>query len=202
LVLPLRPEISDQLRRTLGGFSELNKTWSTSRSTNTFTRLKSDNSEWYFYHDEYTKKRKEWDEIPYEEIAKKIKKGEPDWVIADMGCGENLLSKEIQNQVHAFDYVALEGENVTACDMSNVPMDDQQVNAVVFSLSLMGSNHLDYLKEGFRILKPYGMLFICEPKKKAESRLDKIKEEIEDIGFKIIEVKPSSQFIYIDAVKI
>jgi superfamily II DNA or RNA helicase len=202
LILPLRPEISDQLRRTLGGFSELNKTWSTSRSTNTFTRLKSDNSEWYFYHDEYTKKRKEWDEIPYEEIAKKIKKGEPDWVIADMGCGENLLSKEIQNQVHAFDYVALEGENVTACDMSNVPMDDQQVNAVVFSLSLMGSNHLDYLKEGFRILKPYGMLFICEPKKKAESRLDKIKEEIEDIGFKIIEVKPSSQFIYIDAVKI
>tara|TARA_B110000977_G_C10695313_1_gene345134 strand:+ start:162 stop:302 length:141 start_codon:yes stop_codon:yes gene_type:complete len=46
------------------------------------------------------------------------------------------------------------------------------------------------------------MLFICEPKKKAESRLDKIKEEIEDIGFKIVGVKPSSHFMYIDAVKI
>ena len=202
LILPLRPEIAEHFRRSLGSFSELNKTWSTSMSHNTFKRLRKDDSEWYFYHDEYSKKRKEWDEIPYEEIAKKIAKGDPDWVIADMGCGENLLSKEIQNQVHAFDYVALEGENVTACDMSNVPMDDQQVNAVVFSLSLMGYNHLDYLKEGYRILKPYGMLFICEPKKKAESRLEKIKKEIEDIGFKIVEVKPSSKFIYIDAVKI
>ena len=119
-----------------------------------------------------------------------------------MGCGENLLSKEIENKVHSFDYVACEGEDVTACDMSNVPMDDQQVNAVVFSLSLMGSNNVDYLKEGFRILKPYGMLFICEPKKKAENRLEKLKKEIEDIGFRIVEVKPSSQFMYINAVKI
>ena len=201
LVLPLRPEISETLRRTLGAFSELNKTWSTSRSDNTFKRLKSNNSEWYYYHDEYAKKRKEWDEIPYEEIAKKIKE-RPDWIIADMGCGENLLSKEINNKVHAFDYVAKEGEDVIACDMSNVPLNDQEVDAVVFSLSLMGSNHIDYLKEGSRILKPYGSLFICEPKKKAEARMGNLKKEIEDCGFKIIDIKPSSQFIYFNAVKL
>ena len=201
LTLPLRPEISESLRRSLGGFSELNKAWSTSRSDNTFKRLKSNYSEWYYYHDEYTKKRKEWDEIPYEEIAKKIKE-RPDWIIADMGCGENLLSKEIKNKVHAFDYVAKEGENVIACDMSKVPLNDQEVDAVVFYLSLIGSNHIDYLKEGFRILKPYGSLFICEPKKKAENRMEKFKTEIEDCGFKIIEIKPSSQFIYFNAVKI
>ena len=201
LILPLRPEISQQLRRSLGGFSELNKTWSTSRSDNTFKRLLDNDSEWYYYHDEYAKKRKEWDEIPYEEIAKKIKE-RPDWVIADMGCGENLLSKEIINKVHAFDYIAKEGEDVIPCDISSVPLDDQKVDAVVFSLSLMGSNHVDYLKEGFRILKPYGSLFICEPKKKAESRIESLKKEIENCGFKIIDVKPSSQFIYINAVKI
>jgi superfamily II DNA or RNA helicase len=201
LILPLRPEISEQLRRSLGVFSELNKTWSTSRSDNTFKRLLNNDSEWYYYHDEYAKKRKEWDEIPYEEIAKKIKE-RPDWVIADMGCGENLLSKEITNKVHAFDYIAKEGEDVIQCDISRVPLDDQKVDAVVFSLSLMGSNHVDYIKEGFRILKPYGSLFICEPKKKAESRMESLKNEIEDCGFKIIDVKPSSQFIYINAVKI
>ena len=200
LTLPLRPEISETLRRTLGAFSELNKTWSTSRSDNTFKRLKSNNSEWYYYHDEYAKKRKEWDEIPYEEIAKKIKE-RPDWVVADMGCGENLLSKEIKNKVHAFDYVAKEGEDVIACDMSNVPLNDQEVDAVVFSLSLMGSNHVDYLKEGYRILKPYGSLFICEPKKKVEARMENLKKEIEGCGFKIIDIKPSSQFIYFNAVK-
>jgi len=44
-------------------------------------------------------------------------KGRPDWIIADMGCGENLLSKEIENKVYAFDYVALEGEDVVECDI-------------------------------------------------------------------------------------
>ena len=86
--------------------------------------------------------------------------------------------------------------------MSNVPLNDQVVDAVVFSLSLMGSNNVDYLKEGFRILKPFGSLFICEPKKKVESRMESLKKEIEDCGFKIIDLKPSSQFIYINAVKI
>ena len=95
----------------------------------------------------------------------------------------------------------LTGEDVVACDMTNVPLGDQEVDAVVFSLSLMGSNHVGYLKEGFRILKPYGSLFICEPKKKAESRMENLKKEIEDCGFKIIDVKPSSQFVYINAVK-
>lgn len=82
-----------------------------------------------------------------------------------------------------------------------MPLSDQVVDAVVFFLSLMGSNHLDYLKEGFRILKPYGSLFICEPKKKAEARMENLKNEIEDCGFKIIGIKPSSQFIYFNAVK-
>ena len=136
--------------------------------------------------------------------TKKLQKDKerPDWVVADMGCGENLLSKEIKNKVHAFDYVAKEGEDVIACDMSNVPLKDQEVDAVVFSLSLMGSNHVDYLKEGYRILKPYGSLFICEPKKKAEARMENLKKEIQDCGFKIIDIKPSSQFIYFNAVKL
>ncbi|MDG1272297.1 MAG: helicase-related protein [Flavobacteriaceae bacterium] len=201
LVLPLRPEIIESLSHRLGDFSQLNQTWSVSRSENTFKRLKKDKSEWYYYHSLYSEKRKEWDEIPYEEIAKDLK-GRPDWIIADMGCGENLLSKEIENKVYAFDYVALEGEDVVECDITNVPLDDHQVDAVVFSLSLMGSNHTDYLREGSRILKPYGSLFICEPKKKAESRMENLKKEIEDSGFKIIDIKPSSQFVYINAVKI
>jgi ubiquinone/menaquinone biosynthesis C-methylase UbiE len=134
-------------------------------------------------------------------VKKTLASERPDWVIADMGCGENLLSKEIENKVYAFDYIAKEGEDVIACDMSNVPLSDQKVDAVVFSLSLMGSNHIDYLKEGFRILKPYGSLFICEPKKKAESRMENLKKEIEDCGFKIIDINPSSQFVYINAIK-
>ena len=198
--LPLRPEIIEYLRPSLGDFSKLNQTWSVSRSNNTFERLKKDKSEWEYYHTLYRQKRKDWDEIPYIEIAKKINKRE-DWIVADMGCGENLLAKEIPNKVHGFDYVACE-EGVVACDISNVPLKDNSVDVVVFSLSLMGSNYIDYVKEGYRILKPFGFMFICEPYKKMEGRIDNYKNKLEEIGFNVTSTKNSSKkFVYIDCMK-
>ena len=73
LVLPLRPEIVAYLKPTLGDFSEMNKSWSISRSENTSKRLLKDPSEWYYYHSLYADRRKDWDEIPYLEIAKENK---------------------------------------------------------------------------------------------------------------------------------
>lgn len=200
LVLPLRPEIVEYLKPTLGDFSQMNKSWSTSRSENTFKRLKNNQKEWFYYHDMYKKRREDWDEIPYIEIAKKIKE-RPEWIVADMGCGENLLSKEVTNKVHAFDYVAID-KDVTACDMSSIPLKNQEVDAIVFCLSLMGSNYLDYIREASRVAKPYGSLFICEPKKKVEKRLEVLKKEIISTGFKVVEVTRSSQFIYIQGIKL
>ena len=200
LVLPLRPEIVEYLRASLGDFSEMNKSWSTTRSEKTFKRLKNNEKEWFYYHDMYKKRREFWDEIPYIEIAKKIKE-RPEWIVADMGCGENLLSKEVSNKVHAFDYVAID-KNVIACDMSSIPLEENEIDAIVFCLSLMGSNYLDYINEAFRVVKPYGNLFICEPKKKVEKRIEVLKKEIESIGFKIIEVTSSSQFTYIHGIKL
>ena len=125
----------------------------------------------------------------------------PDWIVADMGCGENLLSKEIKNKVHAFDYVAKDGEDVVECDISNVPLEDNSMDAVVFSLSLMGSNSNDYLKEGFRIAKPYGRIFIAEPKKKQEEKKEDFIQILEEIGFKVVDSKFSSNFLYIEGLK-
>jgi ribosomal RNA-processing protein 8 len=86
--------------------------------------------------------------------------------------------------------------------MSSIPLQDNEIDAIVFSLSLMGSNYLDYIKEAFRVVKPYGNLFVCEPKKKVEKRLEALKKEIESTGFKIVEVTTSSQFIYIHGIKL
>jgi len=66
----------------------------------------------------------------------------------------------------------------------------------------MGSNYLDYIKEAFRIIKPYGSIFICEPKKKLEKRLEVFQKEIESTGFKVVEVNSTSQFIYIQGIKL
>ena len=118
-----------------------------------------------------------------------------------MGCGENLLAKEIKNKVYAFDMLAIPGEDVIECDIANVPLEDQKVDAVVFSLSLMGSNHLDFIKEGYRILKPYGNLFIAEPKNKWSDRTDELKKQVESVGFKVINLEITRRFVYLDGIK-
>ena len=75
-------------------------------------------------------------------------------------------------------------------------------DVVIYCLSLMGSNYIDYIKEGFRVLKQYGYIFICEPRKKLEKRLDVFKNELELTGFKVVEVNKTSQFIYLQAIRL
>ena len=74
-------------------------------------------------------------------------------VVADMGCGNAILSKSIRQKVHSFDLKVL-NENVTQCDMANTPLENSSVNVVVFSLSLINCQQLNlYIKEANRILK-------------------------------------------------
>ena len=44
-------------------------------------------------------------------------------------------------------------ENVVACDMAHVPLDDETLDVAIFSLSLMGSNFSEYVREAYRALK-------------------------------------------------
>jgi len=65
----------------------------------------------------------------------------------------------------------------------------------------MAPNYLDHLKEGHRILRTYSKMFICQPYKKMEGKIDKFKSKIEEIGFSV-EYKTSSQkFVYFDCTK-
>ena len=200
MFIPLNPKQFENIKNQLGDFSEINKIWSITKSDNTHERLSRDPSEWYYYHTLYSEKRKAWLEIPYVEIAKKINV-RPDWVVGDFGCGENLLSKEITNKVHSFDHVAID-DSVYACDIKNVPIEDDILDVAVFSLSLMGSNYTDYFKEAYRTLKTYGNIFVCEPASKWEGREDELKAYIESTGFKCFgAIKNTDKFIYIDGVK-
>jgi hypothetical protein len=202
LKVPLSGEYSGQLQRRLGDFSEMNRVWSISNSRTTSERLLESPEEWYQYHTLYSEKRKEWNEIPYKVIGKKIS-SRPDWIVGDFGCGENLLSKEINNQVYAFDHIAID-DDVIACDISDVSeyLNDNVLDVVVNSLSLMGSNYLDYLREEHRTLKPYGIIMICEPKSKWEGRENELISVLEEIGFNCRIVRTTDKFIYIDGNKI
>ena len=93
-------------------------------------------------------------------------------------------------------------DSVIECDISKLPLESNKVDVCVFCLSLMGSNYGEYLREGSRILKPYGTMFISEPKKKWENNSDKLTSELENVGIKVIDNYTSSRFLYIRGIKL
>ena len=200
LKVPLNPEMVEVLKRKFGDFREMNRLWSVRNSTTNRERLLDHPEEWYQYHTLYREARQDWDEIPYEVIGEKISK-RPDWIVGDFGCGENLLSKNIPNKVHAFDHISID-ETVVSCDISNVPLEDNTLDVVVFSLSLMGTNYKDYLEEGYRTLRPFGMIMVCEPKGTWEENPTELLDILKGIGFTANIERVTDKFIYIVGSKI
>ncbi|KAK9884458.1 hypothetical protein WA026_007301 [Henosepilachna vigintioctopunctata] len=104
------------------------------------------------YHEGYRLQVNSWPLNPVDMIIGDIKKMPKSYIVADFGCGDAKLSREVQQKVHSFDLVATD-ERVTACDMANVPLKKNSIDVAVFCLSLMGTNIHDYLKEANRVLK-------------------------------------------------
>ncbi|KAJ3316867.1 hypothetical protein HDU93_004247 [Gonapodya sp. JEL0774] len=107
---------------------------------------------------------------------------ESELTIADMGCGEAKLAQELSGgkvptsrgspavggmkkrkvKIWSFDLCEDAGGWVTACDIKNVPLESSSIDVVVFCLSLMGTNYIDFVREAYRILKPGGALKVAE----------------------------------------
>ncbi|KAG8041685.1 hypothetical protein G9C98_000683 [Cotesia typhae] len=105
-----------------------------------------------------------------------------EYVIADFGCGEGRLADSVKQKVHSLDLVAV-NDKIIACDMAHTPLLTNGINAVVFCLSLMGTNLVDYILEANRVLKMDGILKIAE----ISSRFDDVNEFINllmSYGFK------------------
>ena len=124
------------------------------------------------------------------------------WGFGDFGCGEALLSKSVRNKVYSYDHVAI-NQSVIACDMADTGAESDILDVAVFSLSLMGVNWSDYIKEAFRMVKAGGLLKISEPASNWETDgFERLKKGIQDAGFELLgEPRLSSKFVYIDAVK-
>lgn len=200
LRVPLPEEQARVIQRRFGDLSAMNSRINTAYSQTTHERLQQNPEEWYLYHTLYRAARQMWSEIPYEKIAESLKK-RPDWVIGDFGCGEALLAQILPNKVHSFDHIAI-NENVTACDMAHTPLDAETLDVAVFSLSLMGLNYADYLKEAYRTLKYGGYLRIAEPISRWSEKRSELLSRIGEAGFLLFgNVEESNQFFYINAIK-
>jgi hypothetical protein len=201
LTVPLPPEEKNKAIHKYGDFSLMNQRFNTSKSSTMHERLVKDPEEFYLYHTLYREARETWTEIPYKVFSEQLNK-RPDWIIGDFGCGEAELSKLIRNKVYSFDHIAI-NPSVIACDMSNTGMKEEILDVAVFSLSLMGTNWQDYIKEAFRLLRNGGLLKIAETSSGwEENNYAELKKGITSAGFELLgEPRLSSKFIYLDAAK-
>ena len=144
---------------------------------------------------------KTWNEIPYEYIASKIKN--KNRVVADFGCGENLMKNCIpNNKVYSFDHIAID-DSVISCDMAHTPLEDESIDIAVFSLALWGSNYEDYFKEAYRILNYDGLVYIAEPTKSYnEEERNVLVSQLKSNGFtQVGDIECRGKFFYLTLIK-
>ena len=192
-------EVASRQRR-YGDFSRMNQRWNGRRSENTHAALVDNPEEWAEYHTLYRKQREDWALVPYEELIRWLQLREG-YTVGDFGCGEALIARAVSDRhtLHSFDHVAI-NEDVVATDMAHVPLEDETLDVAIFSLSLMGSNFTDYLREAHRLLRLDGHLHIYEATSRFNDR-DQFARDLGALGFSVLAVEDSWKFTHIQAVK-
>ncbi|OBZ83023.1 Ribosomal RNA-processing protein 8 [Choanephora cucurbitarum] len=134
------------------------------------------------YHEGFRHQVESWPVNPVDIIIGQLKSMPKNTVIADLGCGDAMIAQSLKkHNVLSFDLIA-KNELVTACDISKLPLEPESVDVAVFSLSLMGTNYLDFLKEAHRVLKVGGELKIAEVVSRF-SDLDAFITLLEELGY-------------------
>lgn len=196
--IPLIEETKPNIQRKTENLSQMNSQINHAPSNKTHQRFLKHPKEWDYYHSVYRKDRENWPIIPYQEAIKWFDK-RPHMVIGDFGCGEAFLAANVKNKVFSFDHVAI-NEHVIACDMSHTSLNDASLDTAVFSLSLMGENFVDYLKEAHRCLKLDGHLWIAEPTSRIQN-IECFKDLLFRLGFDVRRVDKKWKFTFIEAIK-
>lgn len=203
IVIPLpddNPADVQRRQHRYGDFSNLNHHWNQTRSEATHERLQTNPEEWMQYHTLYQESRKTWTVIPYEEMIRWCQQ-RSGYTIGDFGCGQAKLAEAVSDRhtVYSFDHVAVNQE-VIACDMAHVPLDDQRLDVAIFCLSLMGANFTDYLREANRTLKLDGQLHIIEATSRFSDRAQ-FQTDLEALGFVVVSIQYVWKFTHIHALK-
>uniref|UniRef100_A0A1B6KLC6 Ribosomal RNA-processing protein 8 n=2 Tax=Graphocephala atropunctata TaxID=36148 RepID=A0A1B6KLC6_9HEMI len=148
------------------------------------------------YHDGFRQQLAQWPVNPLDIVIKSLKKRAKsgNLVVADFGCGEAQLAQQLPCTVHSLDLVAL-NQRVTVCDMAHTPLADSSVDVVVFCLSLMGTNILDYIREANRVLKENGVMKIAEIESRFED-LNHFVRGVERMGFEATSQDLSHNLFY------
>ncbi|KAL8270205.1 hypothetical protein Esti_005880 [Eimeria stiedai] len=179
-----------------GRFRALNEFLYTREGKEALVKFQNDPKLFELYHAGYRSQIRSWPLNPLDCVVRWLGKQPDHWVVGDFGCGEAKLALQFPaRKIHSFDLVAA-NERITACDISNVPLNNASLDVAVFCLSLMGKDWPSFLREAHRVLKPKGHLVIAEVSSRAASLPDLI-TAIEGLGFKNIKQKDLASFFFL-----
>ncbi|HEY4681515.1 MAG TPA: integrase repeat-containing protein [Nitrosarchaeum sp.] len=201
LNVQLSPVQVEQRITKYGDFEKFNQRINTEKSETTHLRMLENPEEWLEYHRQYREARTTWSIIPFEHWISRLNRLSQRLEIGDFGCGEAKIQEAFGERVHSFDHVAI-NEQVTACDITSVPLEDGSLDVVIFSLSLMGKNWNDYLKEAHRCLASNQCIFISETTRALEGRLSELRNTLKTNGFEIYDDFENGNFTFIEARKL
>ncbi|KAK1319956.1 Ribosomal RNA-processing protein 8 [Acorus calamus] len=131
----------EKMRSRLSGghFRMLNEKLYTCSGNDAFNLFKEDPELFNVYHAGYQEQMSHWPQKPVNSIIKWLKDHSPSLIVADFGCGDASLAKNVKNKVFSIDLVSND-PSVIACDMSHTPLETSSIDVAVFCLSLMGTN--------------------------------------------------------------
>ncbi len=184
-----KPKETDKEKRERiqSEYQELTKKMSIQKSDKTNEMFKEDPKLWHQYHDNRDFSFKGYDnqdEIPVNKIISYLEeRSNKKLKILDLGCGRNIIKKHFEDnkkfEIIGYDHVSFNGS--IACDISNLPDEDETIDICIFSQSLMGSNWKKYIDEAVRVLRYNGEMIVSE----SVERYEKIKEHINKLGLHI-----------------
>ncbi|KAJ3164040.1 25S rRNA (adenine645-N1)-methyltransferase [Geranomyces variabilis] len=200
-------DLQAKMQKKLAGsqFRWLNEILYTKPSTDAVAIFSAKPELFDIYHEGFRSQTEGWPTNPVDVFLAYLARKPRGTVVADMGCGDAKIARTLNARnagldVRSFDLVK-RCEEVIACDIANVPMCDAEADVVVFCLSLMGTNFMDFVKEAYRVLKAGGELKIAE----VVSRFPDVAAFVAalvDVGFRLVKQDASNKmFILFDFVK-
>jgi superfamily II DNA or RNA helicase len=174
----------------------ISRAWSIQNSKTTHQKLLEDPTEWYNYHDArdisfqgYT----DQSQIPRNRVISYLEKKRKHRIpkILDLGCGRNNIEHHFtyinpnpKFTIIGYDHVAEQGVNSRVGNISDLSEKepDETADICIYSQSLMGSDKIDYLDEGYRILRYNGEFVIADH----IDIFDDVKEKLVGLGCNIV----------------
>jgi superfamily II DNA or RNA helicase len=176
-------------------YQKIGTSWATQKSNTTHEYLKANPQQWKAYHDARDfsfKGYTDQSQIPRNRIITHLeKKAKHKLRILDLGCGRNYIAQHFKEhaktKVIGYDHVVEKGSGARVGNIVDLKdqEEDENTDICLYSQSLMGSDKMEYLCEGYRLLRYGGEMIICD----SVNMIDEVQDKLQEIGMKVEELE-------------